>query len=57
MQFLQRQEGFFMDRNRIKLLALIASVFFILLAELNQRSNGIIFVEEKNPYGLKSERR
>jgi hypothetical protein len=46
-----------MDKNRIKLIALIASVFFILLAELNQRTNGIIFVEEQNPYGLKSGRR
>ncbi len=46
-----------MDRNRIKLLALIASVFLILLAELNQRTHAVISVEEQNPYGLKTGRR
>ena len=46
-----------MERNRIKLIALITSIFFIILAEINQRTNGIVFVKEQNPYGLKTGQR
>ncbi len=46
-----------MDKNRIKIIALITSIFFIVLAEINQRNNGILFSEKDQPFSLREGRR
>ena len=43
-----------MDKNRIKIIALVTSIFFIMLAELNQRANVDLFAEKSKPFGLKA---
>ena len=46
-----------MDKNRIKIIALITSIFFIVLAELNQRANENLFAEKSKPFSLKARAR
>ena len=52
-----RKQGCRMNQNRIKLIALITSIFFIVLAEINQRTNGLILQEKSSPYSLRVKQR
>jgi hypothetical protein len=54
---IQRKQGYRMNQNRIKLIALITSIFFIVLAEINHRTNGLILAERSSPYGLRMKQR
>jgi hypothetical protein len=46
-------KGTAVDQNRIKIIALIISIFFIVLAELNQRASEDWFSEPQNPFSLR----
>ena len=46
-----------MNRRHIKLIALITSIFFIVLAEINQRTNGLILADQHHGYGIKGKNR
>lgn len=49
-------KGTVVDQNRIKLIALIISIFFIVLAELNHRMREEWFSRPLNPFSLREVR-